>query len=187
MSESPLKSPLLDPKPSPTWPPQPGRFGFLPHPTVRARMSDLGIRCWPRSLHNWPRNVLTEFLRTLKKVKSMAANSSSPPQHDSPARLWRFADCELDELRRQLRVHGSLVELESKPLDVLIQLLHHAGEVVTRSDDVRCYVGIYVGDGQRVAVFADRIFDRIVEGAVALTEKDTGKRRFGTSAVLSDL
>ncbi len=78
----------------------------------------------------------------------MAANSSSPPQHDSPARLWRFADCELDELRRQLRVHGSLVELESKPLDVLIQLLHHAGEVVTKEELLESvWPGTLVVDG----------------------------------------
>jgi len=50
------------------------------------------------------------------------------------ARLWKFADCELDELRRELRVRGTLVELEPKPLEVLIQLLHRAGEVVTKEE-----------------------------------------------------
>jgi len=50
------------------------------------------------------------------------------------ARLWQFADCELDELRRELRVHGTPVELEPKPLEVLVQLLHHAGEVVTKEE-----------------------------------------------------
>ena len=51
-----------------------------------------------------------------------------------PARLWRFGDCELDELRRELRVRGTPVELESKPLEVLIELLQHAGEVVTKEE-----------------------------------------------------
>src|SRR6202158_883446 len=49
-------------------------------------------------------------------------------------RLWRFADYELDELGRELRVKGGVVELESKPLDILVQLLLHAGEVVTKEE-----------------------------------------------------
>jgi serine/threonine protein kinase/DNA-binding winged helix-turn-helix (wHTH) protein len=53
---------------------------------------------------------------------------------ETSARLWRFADYEFDELRRELRVKGGAVELESKPLDVLQQLLLHAGEVVTKEE-----------------------------------------------------
>ena len=53
--------------------------------------------------------------------------------HD-PGRVWRFAECEFDESTRQLRVRGHLAELESKPLDVLQQLLLHAGEVVTKNE-----------------------------------------------------
>src|SRR6476660_9724261 len=49
-------------------------------------------------------------------------------------RLWRFADCEFDELRRELRVKGKPVDLESKPLDILLQLLLHSGEVVTKEE-----------------------------------------------------
>ncbi len=49
-------------------------------------------------------------------------------------RLWRFADYEFDELARELRVKGRPIELESKPLDVLLQLLLHAGEVVTKEE-----------------------------------------------------
>ena len=49
-------------------------------------------------------------------------------------RLWRFADYEFDELGRELRVKGGVVELESKPLDILVQLLLHAGEVVTKEE-----------------------------------------------------
>jgi eukaryotic-like serine/threonine-protein kinase len=69
----------------------------------------------------------------------MSSNDSGRPARDVPARhisarLWKFADCELDESRRELRVRGTAVELESKPLEVLIQLLHHAGEVVTKDE-----------------------------------------------------
>ena len=42
-------------------------------------------------------------------------------------RLWRFGTCEFDESIRELRVDGEPVDLESKPLEVLYQLLLHAG------------------------------------------------------------
>ncbi len=53
---------------------------------------------------------------------------------ETSGRLWRFADYEFDELGRELRVKGKAVELESKPLDLLLQLLLHAGEVVTKEE-----------------------------------------------------
>src|ERR1700693_5900391 len=53
---------------------------------------------------------------------------------ESSGRLWRFADYEFDELARDLRVKGRSVELEAKPMDVLLQLLLHAGEVVTKEE-----------------------------------------------------
>ena len=49
-------------------------------------------------------------------------------------RVWRFADYEFDELARELRCKGRPVDLESKPLDILLQLLLHAGEVVTKEE-----------------------------------------------------
>src|ERR1700704_964601 len=53
---------------------------------------------------------------------------------ETSGRLWRFADYEFDEMRRELRARGKAVELESKPLDILLQLLLHAGEVVTKEE-----------------------------------------------------
>ena len=53
---------------------------------------------------------------------------------ETSGRLWRFADYEFDELSRELRIKGRRVELESKPLDILLQLLLHAGEVVTKDE-----------------------------------------------------
>jgi DNA-binding winged helix-turn-helix (wHTH) protein/serine/threonine protein kinase len=53
---------------------------------------------------------------------------------ETSGRVWHFADYELDELGRELRVKGRPVELESKPFDVLLQLLLHAGEVVTKNE-----------------------------------------------------
>ncbi len=53
---------------------------------------------------------------------------------ETSGRLWRFADFELDELARELRCKGQRIELESKPLELLLQLLLHAGEVVTKEE-----------------------------------------------------
>ena len=50
------------------------------------------------------------------------------------ARVWRFADCEFDELSRELRVRGFLIEVEIKPLEVLRQLLLRPGEVLTKEE-----------------------------------------------------
>ena len=64
----------------------------------------------------------------------MSFNEQPPGAPVSSARLWRFGDYEYDEMARQLRVRGKAVELESKPLDILLQLLLHAGEVVTKEE-----------------------------------------------------
>src|SRR5271167_984471 len=63
-------------------------------------------------------------------------NYKEPVQEvaDTSGRLWRFADYEFDELGRELRIKGRPAELESKPLDILLQLLLHAGEVVTKEE-----------------------------------------------------
>jgi DNA-binding winged helix-turn-helix (wHTH) protein len=56
----------------------------------------------------------------------------------SPARrrrrIWRFASAEFDEAAWVLRVGGHPVLLETKPLEVLHELLLHAGEVVTKEE-----------------------------------------------------
>lgn len=53
---------------------------------------------------------------------------------DASDRLWRFAECEFDETRLELRVHGAPVELELKPLEVLRILLHRAEEVTSKEE-----------------------------------------------------
>lgn len=54
--------------------------------------------------------------------------------HPRPLYRWRFGSAEFDEARRELRLGGLPVPLESKPLEVLTVLLHHAGEVVTKRE-----------------------------------------------------
>jgi DNA-binding winged helix-turn-helix (wHTH) protein/serine/threonine protein kinase len=49
-------------------------------------------------------------------------------------RVWCFADYEFYEMSHELHARGRVVELESKPLDILLQLLLHAGEVVTKEE-----------------------------------------------------
>lgn len=53
---------------------------------------------------------------------------------DANGILWRFANAEFNEPRRELRVGGQVVDIEQRPLDVLSYLLHHAGEVVTKEE-----------------------------------------------------
>jgi eukaryotic-like serine/threonine-protein kinase len=59
---------------------------------------------------------------------------SASGMEETTGRLWRFADYEFDELRRELWVKGKPVELEAKPLEILLQLLLHSGEVVTKEE-----------------------------------------------------
>ncbi len=64
----------------------------------------------------------------------MNYKGTAPETAETSGRLWRFADYEFDELARELRVKGRPVDLESKPLEILLQLLLHAGEVVTKEE-----------------------------------------------------
>jgi TolB-like protein/DNA-binding winged helix-turn-helix (wHTH) protein/Flp pilus assembly protein TadD len=64
----------------------------------------------------------------------MAQKASSLDNRLVMGRRWRFANCEFDELRHELRVDGKHVDLESRPLEVLRQLLLRSGEVVTKSE-----------------------------------------------------
>jgi serine/threonine protein kinase/DNA-binding winged helix-turn-helix (wHTH) protein len=53
---------------------------------------------------------------------------------EAPARRWAFAQATLDERSLELRVSGEVMAVERKPLEVLLCLLHHAGEVVTKDE-----------------------------------------------------
>jgi serine/threonine protein kinase/DNA-binding winged helix-turn-helix (wHTH) protein len=67
---------------------------------------------------------------------------------ESCGRVWRFADYEFDDLALQLRVRGTTVGLELKPLEVLHQLLLRAGEVVSKEELLDAvWPGLTVVDG----------------------------------------
>lgn len=66
----------------------------------------------------------------------MAATQPPPSSWrsgESP-RLWAFGACTLDETNRVLTVAGTVAEIEAKPFDILLELLRHAGEVVTKDE-----------------------------------------------------
>lgn len=62
----------------------------------------------------------------------MVSSGSAAELAQATGRVWSFSEREFDESRLELKVNGKAVELELKPLEVLIQLLQHAGEVVTK-------------------------------------------------------
>ncbi|HET6176004.1 MAG TPA: winged helix-turn-helix domain-containing protein, partial [Candidatus Sulfotelmatobacter sp.] len=106
----------------------------------------------------------------------MPANTSARNAQEIPARLWRFSDCELDDLSLQLRVNGDPVELELKPLEVLQQLLLHAGEVVSKEallDSV--WPGLNVVDGS-LATAVSKLRKALGDENVILTVPRVGYR-----------
>ncbi len=64
----------------------------------------------------------------------MPFNTDRWSEWEVTGRVWRFEQFDFDESSRELRSNGDAVELESKPLEVLYQLLLHAGEVVTKEE-----------------------------------------------------
>ncbi len=52
----------------------------------------------------------------------------------TPAALWRFGEALFDESKWELRVRGAVVDMEPRPLEILLLLLRHAGETVTREE-----------------------------------------------------
>ena len=58
----------------------------------------------------------------------------SSGRDSATSRIWTFAGCTLDERSLELTVKGAVVALERKPLEVLLHLLRHAGEVVTKDE-----------------------------------------------------
>jgi DNA-binding winged helix-turn-helix (wHTH) protein/serine/threonine protein kinase len=57
-----------------------------------------------------------------------------PPRESSLRRLWTFGHCVFDEARWLLTVNDATVDLEGKPLEILLEMLRHAGEVVTKGE-----------------------------------------------------
>lgn len=59
-------------------------------------------------------------------------NSRTESQLGAALYRYRFGSAEFDEARFDLRVGGLPVDVEQRPLQVLLMLLRHAGEVITK-------------------------------------------------------
>lgn len=100
-----------------------------------------------------------------------------PQGQESAGRIWRFAHCEVDEMARQLRVGGAAVEVESKPFDVLLQLLQRAGEVVTKEELLEAvWPGVLVVDGSLATAISKLRKALDQDGAVIVTMPRVGYR-----------
>ena len=78
----------------------------------------------------------------------MVLNGSAAGLAEAAGRVWTFAGREFDESRLELRVSGRPVELELKPLEVLVHLLRHAEEVITKDQLLDAvWPGLSVVDG----------------------------------------
>ena len=60
-------------------------------------------------------------------------SSATPPAVPLPG-VWRFGDAVLDEQLASLKLGATDVELDRSGYDVLLALLRHAGEVVTKEE-----------------------------------------------------
>jgi len=106
----------------------------------------------------------------------MPANISAHNEHQVSARLWRFGDCELEELSLQLRANGKPVELELKPLEVLQQLLLHPGEVVSKETLLDAvWPGLNVVDGS-LATAISKLRKALADDHMILTVPRVGYR-----------
>ena len=63
-----------------------------------------------------------------------SGSALSGPEPSPPAGVWRFGAVALDEQLAELRVAGQPIELDRSSYDVLLTLLRHAGEVVTKDE-----------------------------------------------------
>ncbi len=66
-----------------------------------------------------------------KKIEPDFSQRAGPALHSA---RWRFGTFELDETRRELRRDGELLAIEPKPLNLLMLLLRHPGELITKSE-----------------------------------------------------
>ena len=87
----------------------------------------------------------------------MVFNGGRGDEWEVSGRAWRFAQFEFEESTRELRAAGAVIELEPKPLEVLYQLLLHAGEVVTKEELLEsAWPGVTVVEGSLAAIICTR-------------------------------
>ncbi|HEY2461430.1 MAG TPA: winged helix-turn-helix domain-containing protein [Candidatus Acidoferrum sp.] len=78
----------------------------------------------------------------------MIPNGSQSDLDRASGQVWSFGGCEFDDSRLELRVAGNTVELELKPLEVLLELLRHSGAIVEKDRLLEAvWPGLLVVDG----------------------------------------
>ncbi|HZQ24849.1 MAG TPA: winged helix-turn-helix domain-containing protein [Terriglobales bacterium] len=113
----------------------------------------------------------------------MLFNGSASGVGGAAGRVWRFAGREFDESRLELRVDGKPVELELKPMEVLIQLLHRAGEVLSKDELLEAvWPGLSVVEGSlSTAVYKLRKVLGDEDSQIIVTVPRVGYRLEGAS------
>lgn len=108
----------------------------------------------------------------------MASNGFQDPSASETGKVWVFAGCEFDDLRLELRVAGQPIELELKPMEVLVQLLLHPGETLTKDQLLDAvWPGLSVADGS-LATAISKLRKAIDDdkGAIVVTVPRVGYR-----------
>jgi DNA-binding winged helix-turn-helix (wHTH) protein/TolB-like protein len=103
---------------------------------------------------------------------------SLPGTHAGNARpdVWRFAGCEFDDLRYELRVGGKAVEMERRPLDLLRYLLLKQGEVARKEELLEAvWPGVLVVDAS-LATAVSKLRKALGEQEVIQTVPRVGYR-----------
>jgi DNA-binding winged helix-turn-helix (wHTH) protein len=78
--------------------------------------------------------ILNKDQGIVMQAKFITDNKMSIGTGRQAGRVWRFAGCECDELRRELRVNDSPIDLEPKPFDILLELLEQYPNVVRKEE-----------------------------------------------------
>ena len=72
------------------------------------------------------------LLELLARVESLLRRARGEPTRETAAQLLQFGDVEVDPVARRVRKAGVEVALRPKEYDLLLELLHHRGEVRSR-------------------------------------------------------
>ena len=72
------------------------------------------------------------LLELLARVESLLRRARGEPTRGTAAQLLQFGDVEVDPVARRVRKGGVEVALRPKEYDLLLELLHHRGEVRSR-------------------------------------------------------
>src|SRR3569623_2113819 len=64
----------------------------------------------------------------------MGGIETERPEIDRQRRRWRFASAKFDEAKWELHVDGRRIDVETKPLQILRELLLRPGDVVTKDE-----------------------------------------------------